>query len=149
MDPALLARLLDDPWFTLPPPKSTGREHFHLRWLQARLDGLALSPADVQATLLALSAATIADALNAAQPGTARVLVCGGGVHNPALMAAIAERLPQAAVQSTAAYGLDPDYVEAMGFAWLARETLAGRPGNLPSVSGARGLRVLGVVYPA
>ncbi|HLM52993.1 MAG TPA: anhydro-N-acetylmuramic acid kinase, partial [Pseudoxanthomonas sp.] len=149
IDPDLLARLLDDPWFALPPPKSTGREHFHLRWLQARLDGLAPSPADVQATLLALSAATVADALNTAQPSTARVLVCGGGVHNPALMAAIAERLPQAAVQSTAAYGLDPDYVEAMGFAWLARETLAGRPGNLPSVSGARGPRVLGVVYPA
>ena len=149
VDPDLLARLLDDPWFALPPPKSTGREHFHLRWLQARLDSLAPSPADVQATLLALSAATVADALNAAQPGTARVLVCGGGVHNPTLMSAIAERLPQAAVQSTAAYGLDPDYVEAMGFAWLARETLAGRPGNLPSVSGARGPRVLGVVYPA
>ena len=148
-DPHLLARLLDNPWFALPPPKSTGREHFHLRWLQARLDGLALSPADVQATLLALSAATVADALNSAQPSTARVLVCGGGVHNPALMAAIAGRLPRAAVQSTAAYGLDPDYVEAMGFAWLARQTLAGRPGNLPSVSGARGPRVLGVVHPA
>jgi anhydro-N-acetylmuramic acid kinase len=149
VDPGLLARLLDDPWFTLAPPKSTGREQFHLRWLQARLEGLSTAAGDVQATLLALTAATVADALDATQPDTARVMVCGGGVHNPVLMAAIAERLPRAAVQSTAAHGLDPDFVEAMGFAWLARETLAGRPGNLPSVSGARGPRMLGVLYPA
>ncbi|TWH05500.1 MULTISPECIES: anhydro-N-acetylmuramic acid kinase [Pseudoxanthomonas] len=147
VDQALLARLLDEPWFALPPPKSTGREQFHLEWVEARLRGEAA--ADVQATLLELTAATVADALQAHQPGTARVLVCGGGVRNPVLMARLGARLPQVAVESTAAYGLDPDFVEAMAFAWLARETLAGRPGNLAAVTGARGPRVLGVVHPA
>jgi anhydro-N-acetylmuramic acid kinase len=148
-DAALLARLLEEPWFALPPPKSTGREQFHLSWLESRLSGATASPAEVQATLLELSAATIADALRATQPETRRVLVCGGGVRNAALMARIAARLPDVRMESTAAHGLDPDYVEAMGFAWLARETLEGRPGNLPSVSGAKGLRVLGAMYPA
>ncbi len=147
-DAGLLQRLLDEPWFALPPPKSTGREQFHLAWLQPRLAG-GESPADVQATLLELSAATIADALRAQQPRTARVIACGGGVRNPRLMDAIARRLPGVAVETTTAYGLDPDYVEAMAFAWLARETLAGRPGNLPAVTGAAGARVLGVVHPA
>ena len=145
----LLARLLADPWFALPPPKSTGREQFHLPWLEAQLGEESLAPADVQRTLLELSATTVADALRATQPDTTRMLVCGGGVHNAALMARLAELLPGVAVDSTAAHGLDPDYVEAMGFAWLARETLAARPGNLPSVTGARGLRVLGAIYPA
>jgi anhydro-N-acetylmuramic acid kinase len=149
VDAGLLARLLDDPWFALPPPKSTGREQFHLRWLESQLGVEGLSPADVQATLLELSAITVADALRATQPGTARVLGCGGGVRNAALMARISANLPGVVVESTAAHGLDPDYVEAMGFAWLARETLAGRPGNLPSVTGAKGLRILGTVYPA
>ncbi|WP_334178635.1 anhydro-N-acetylmuramic acid kinase [Pseudoxanthomonas sp.] len=145
----LLARLLADPWFALPPPKSTGREHFHLDWLQARMDDAGVAPADVQATLLELTARTVADALQMTQPDTRRVLVCGGGVRNHVLMARLAASLPQAVVESTASHGLDPDYVEAMGFAWLARETLAGRPGNLPAVTGASGRRVLGTVYPA
>lgn len=144
---ALLARLLEDPWLALPPPKSTGRDQFHVPWLESRLRGEA--PADVQATLLAFTARSVADALRATQPRTARVIACGGGVHNAALMQALAEHLPGIALESSAAHGLDPDFVEAMGFAWLARETLAGRPGNLPSVSGARGPRVLGGVYPA
>ena len=148
VDDSLLARLLDEPWFALPPPKSSGREQFHLAWLQPRLRGDERAE-DVQATLLELSAASIADALRATQPRTRRVLACGGGVHNPLLLARIAARLPDAVVESTGAHGLDPDFVEAMAFAWLARETLAGRPGNLPAVTGARGLRVLGVVYPA
>ena len=149
VDPALLARLRAEPWFALPPPKSTGREQFHLDWVAAHLDDAALAPVDVQATLLELSATTIADALLATQSHTRRLLVCGGGVHNPRLLARIGAALPGVVVESTAAHGLDPDFVEAMGFAWLARETLAGRPGNLPSVSGARGPRVLGVIHPA
>ena len=148
VDEALLARLLDDAWFALPPPKSTGREQFHLDWLASKLAGNE-SPADVQATLLELSVATVANALRATQATTQRVLVCGGGVHNPRLLARIAARLPGTVVESTAAHGVDPDFVEAMGFAWLARQTLLGRPGNLPSVSGARGPRVLGALYPA
>ena len=147
-DARLLQRLLDEPWFALAPPKSTGREVFHLDWVQSRLQG-GEAAADVQATLLELTAASVAGALRAQQPQTRRVLVCGGGVHNPRLLRRIAAHLPDAVVESTAAQGLDPDFVEAMGFAWLARETLAGRPGNLPSVSGAKGPRVLGVVYPA
>ncbi|TWI05851.1 anhydro-N-acetylmuramic acid kinase [Luteimonas cucumeris] len=149
LDEALLSRLLDDPWFATPPPKSTGREQFHLDWVDARLGTLTRAPQDVQATLLELSAATIADALLATQPDTRRVLVCGGGVRNPLLLARIGARLPGVIVESTAMHGLDPDFVEAMGFAWLARETLAGRPGNLPSVTGAHGPRVLGVIHPA
>lgn len=148
VDPELLARLLDEPWFMLPPPKSTGREHFHLAWVERRLDGDE-TPADVQATLLELTAMTIADALRAHQPGTQRVLACGGGVHNPRLLDRIGAQLPGVAVESTARHGVDPDFVEAMGFAWLARQTLSGRPGNLPSVTGAIGPRVLGAIHPA
>ena len=148
VDDALLARLLDDAWFALPPPKSTGREQFHLDWLASKL-ACSESPADVQATLLELSAATVADALRAMQPTTQRMLVCGGGVHNPRLLARIAARLPGAIVESTSVHGVDPDFVEAMGFAWLARQTLLGLAGNLPSVTGARGPRVLGALYPA
>lgn len=145
VDPALLQRLLDEPWFALPPPKSTGRDHFHADWLLPRLQGESV--ADVQATLAILSARTIAEALAAAQPHTQRVIVCGGGVHNRTLMDALAEELV-CPVESSAHHGLDPDFVEAMGFAWLARETLAGRAGNRPEVTGARGPRVLGAIYP-
>jgi len=147
VDEALLERLLDDPWFTLPPPKSTGRDQFQLQWLQARMAGAPPNPADVQATLCELSAATVAQALRATQPGSRRLLVCGGGVHNPLLMARLAARLPGMVVESTASLGLDPDFIEAAGFAWLARETLAGRPGNLPAVTGARGPRILGAIH--
>jgi anhydro-N-acetylmuramic acid kinase len=146
VDTALLSKLLQEPWFSVPAPKSTGRDQFHLGWLEHHLSGQE-APADVQATLLALTARTVADALNAAQPGTSRLIACGGGVHNPALMRALAATLPRIAVESSAAHGLDPDLIEAMGFAWLARQTLLGLPGNLPSVSGARGPRVLGAIY--
>lgn len=148
LDAELLARLLEEAWFALPPPKSTGREQFHLDWVERRLTG-GESAADVQATLLELSAITIADALRAQQPDTRRVLACGGGVHNPRLLDRIGAHLPGTTVESTARHGVDPDFVEAMGFAWLARQTLSGLPGNLPSVTGARGPRVLGAIYPA
>ena len=146
VDEALLARLLDEPWFALPPPKSTGRDQFHLGWVESKLGG-SESPADVQATLLALTARTVADALRATLPGAARVIGCGGGVHNPALMRSLADALPGIAIESTAAHGIDPDVVEALGFAWLARQTVLGRPGNLASVTGAAGPRVLGAIY--
>lgn len=146
VDDALLARLLDEPWFALPPPKSTGRDQFHLGWVESKLSGNE-APADIQATLLALTARTVADALRATLPDAARVIACGGGVHNPALMRALAEALPGVVVESTAAHGIDPDVVEALGFAWLARQTILGRPGNLPGVTGAAGPRVLGAIY--
>lgn len=148
VDAALLGRLLDEPWFALPPPKSTGRDQFHLDWVEAALAGDE-APADVQATLLALTAHSVRNALDATQPQTRRVIVCGGGVHNPVLMAALADALPTARIESSRVHGLDPDFVEAMAFAWLAREHLAGRPGNLPAVTGAAGPRVLGALYPA
>lgn len=148
VDATLLARLLDDAWFTQPPPKSTGRDQFHLGWVEARLSGRE-SPADVQATLVTLTARTVADALLAAQPGTRRVIACGGGVHNPELMRMLAEAMPGITVETTREHGLDPDHIEAMGFAWLARQTVLGLPGNLPSVTGAAGPRVLGGIYPA
>ena len=148
VDEALLQRLLADPWFALPPPRSTGRDQFHLGWVDARLAG-GESPADVQATLLALTARTVADVLQATQPATTRVIACGGGVHNPVMMGALARAMPGSTLESSAAHGLDPDFVEAMGFAWLARQTALGLPGNLPSVTGAAGPRILGGIYPA
>lgn len=148
-DPALLERLLADPYFARPAPKSTGRDQFHLGWLERQLDGSSLAPQDVQATLLELTVRSCAEALQATLPEARRLLVCGGGVHNGLLLERLAARLPGTRVESTAAHGIDPDFVEAMAFAWLARETLAGRPGNLPAVTGARGPRVLGAIYPA
>ncbi len=147
-DADLLARLLDDPWFAAPPPKSTGREHFHLEWLGRRLEG-SLSIADVQATLAELTARTVADALRQSQPDCRRLLIAGGGAHNPILIARIAAHLPEVRVEPVSRHGLDPDHVEAIGFAWLARQTLHQLPGNLPSVTGASGSRILGAIYPA
>ena len=146
VDATLLERLLADPYFSLPAPKSTGRDRFHLDWLLAQVPE-ATAAAAVQATLLELTARTVADAVLAALPNARRVLVCGGGVRNGALMARLEAHLPTLRVESTAVHGIDPDFMEAMGFAWLARETLAGRPGNLAGVTGARGPRVLGCVY--
>jgi len=148
IDEDLLARWFADPYFAAAPPKSTGREVFNLDWLDARLPP-GIAPVDVQATLLALSARSIADAVQAHGSGTREVFACGGGVHNTALMDALRIELTEMRVDTTAALGLDPDFVEAVGFAWLARARLAGEPGNLPSVTGARGPRVLGAIYPA
>ncbi|MDX2298198.1 MAG: anhydro-N-acetylmuramic acid kinase [Xanthomonadaceae bacterium] len=149
VDDALLTALHADPWFALPPPKSTGRDQFHLDWLRAAMGARTLAIADVQATLCELTAITVAQALLAHAADTRRLLICGGGVHNPVLLQRLARHLPGIAVASTATLGLDPDFVEAAGFAWLARETLAGRAGNRAEVTGARGPRVLGAIYPA
>lgn len=149
VDKALLQALLSEPWFSAPPPKSTGREQFHLAWVDHHLQGWMPGVADVQATLLELTAMTVAQALLRSQPSTAEVLVCGGGAHNPVLMARLRAHLPGMSVQSIAGYGLDPDHVEAMGFAWLAWRVLNRLPGNLPAVTGAAGPRLLGAIYPA
>ena len=147
-DADLLARLLADSYFAAPPPKSTGREVFHPTWLQQHLRKSALAPADVQATLVALTARSIADAVRTYASAADEVLVCGGGVHNPVLMAAIAAELTPIPLTSTTTLGIDPDFVEAMLFAWLARERLAGRAiADLPAATGARGARVLGGIY--
>ncbi len=144
----LLQACLNDAWFRLPPPKSTGRDQFNVAWLQSKMSLDTISPADVQATLTALTAETISAALNTAMPDCQRLIVCGGGVHNPVLLQNLRNALPNLSIDSTAAHSLDPNYVEATAFAWLARETLAKRPGNLPAVTGAKGPRVLGVIYP-
>jgi anhydro-N-acetylmuramic acid kinase len=148
-DQALLAQLLDDPYFALAPPKSTGREYFHLDWLATHARLAALQPADVQATLLELTARSVAAAITQHAPDAREVLACGGGVHNGALMRRLTELLAPRALLSTSRYGVDPDFLEATAFAWLARQRLLGLPGNLPSVTGARGPRVLGAIYSA
>lgn len=147
-DAALLERLLDEAYFRAPTPKSTGTQHFDAHWLEARLQGSDATPEDVAATLVALTAATVKRALEEAGFIPERLMVCGGGAHNEALMLALRDALPATAVATTAEVGVDPDWVEAAGFAWLARQALAGQPGNLPSVTGAAGPRVLGAVYP-
>ena len=149
VDATLLAALLADPYFALPPPKSTGREHFHLAWLDRHARVAELPPADVQAPLMELSARSVDEAIAPHAPEATDVLACGGGVHNGALMLRLAALLAPARVRSTAEEGVDPDYLEATAFAWLARQRLLGLPGNLPAVTGARGPRVLGAVYPA
>ncbi|MDX1654763.1 MAG: anhydro-N-acetylmuramic acid kinase [Candidatus Competibacteraceae bacterium] len=150
-DPTLLKQCLGDRYFALSPPKSTGREYFHLDWLDRQLSTIThpIAPQDVQATLVELTACTIAGDLQRQQPGSQRLLVCGGGVRNPALLEALGRALPAVEVISCERYGMDPDYLEAIGFAWLARRTLLGLPGNLPTVTGARGPRILGGIYPA
>lgn len=147
-DDALLAHMLDEPYFGASPPKSTGRELFNLAWLAARLGGRETA-ADVQATLVALTARSVADALRQWCPGTLRLIACGGGTKNSVLMRRIAAESRMIAVESSAAHGVEPADVEALAFAWLARERLEGRPGNLPAVTGARGARALGTIYPA
>lgn len=147
VDTNLLADLLDDAYFKLPPPKSTGREYFNLDWLDAHLVDHRTSAADVQATLLALTSRSIAEAMEATAEPAHLVLACGGGVHNAALMSALSTALQPIRLASTASVGVDPDFVEACLFAWLARQRLANQPGNLPSVTGARGPRILGAVH--
>jgi anhydro-N-acetylmuramic acid kinase len=140
----LLAALLADPYFATAAPKSTGFEYFNLDWLQRQpVDGLA--PEDVQATLCELTAASVAQEVQAAGGGD--VFVCGGGAHNGDLLRRLGARLPGSRVTTTAAVGLDPDWVEAAVFAWLAMRRLQGLPGNLPRVTGASRPAVLGAVH--
>jgi anhydro-N-acetylmuramic acid kinase len=150
---ALLAQCLAEPYFALPAPKSTGRDLFHLPWLLQQLAALLplkIAPQDVQATLLELTARSIAEALQREAPQQpAQLLVCGGGAYNGALMARLQALLPAVAVHSSAAYGLAPNQVEAAAFAWLAAQCLQGRALPLPSVTGAAAARVLGAIYPA
>ncbi len=149
--PDLLASLTQHPYLQQPPPKSAGREQFNLDWLDATLGGLgdAIDPADVQATLLEFTAVSLVDAVNRECRGAQELYVCGGGAHNGALMQRLGAGLPNIRVASTAMLGVDPDWVEALAFAWLARQALHHAPGNLPAVTGARGERILGAVYPA
>lgn len=151
VDDALLERLLAEPFFHLPPPRSTGRELFHLDWLARHLTGDE-TPVDVQATLAELTAASIAqgiamarETLAAPPPGV--LIPCGGGAHNPDLLGRLTRRLPGTALVASTDWGWPADWLEAGAFAWLAQRRLANLPGNLPSVTGARGPRVLGGIF--
>lgn len=144
----LLTLLRAEGYFRKPPPKSTGPEHFSLAWLQERLAAAGKPAAeDVQATLLALTAGTIADGIREAAPKTQEVFVCGGGAHNGALMRALAAQLPEARVGKTDELGVEGDWVEAMAFAWLARQRLDAVPGNQPATTGAGRPAVLGGLW--
>jgi anhydro-N-acetylmuramic acid kinase len=148
-DASLLQTLQQHPFFNREPPKSTGREDFNLSWLDAQLRGFpALEPGVVQATLLTLTSTTLTLALEKYST-IGEVYFCGGGARNQALLDDLSARLKPRTVATTAALGLDPQWVEAAAFAWLARETLHGRPGNLPAVTGASRAAVLGAIYPA
>jgi len=145
VDEELLAGLAADPFFQKAPPRSTGREHFNLQWLLEYLAGRRIPAEHVQATLLALTAESIAREVRRCE--AQRVLLCGGGARNRMLREALGVSLKGIPVQLTDDYGLNADFVEAAAFAWFARERLAGRPGNLPSVTGASRAAILGGVY--
>lgn len=146
---ALLTAMLAEPFLALLPPKSTGRDLFHAQWLATKLRAFpSLNPQDVQATLAAFTAQSLADAIRLHAPDATGLYVCGGGALNGHLMATLAKILPMP-VESTAALGVSPNHVEALAFAWLAARFCERLPGNLPAVTGARGSRVLGALYPA
>jgi len=149
VDAGLLYALMADGYFNAPPPKSTGREYFNAGWLDQHLEPGKLAPEDVMATLVELTAQSIIDAILHHAVHTDRVLVCGGGTHNSFLMQRLNALFGESRVESTETFGIHPDWVEAMAFAWLARETLASRPGNLPDVTGASAATILGAIYPA
>ena len=146
----LLNQCMSDPFFRKLPPKSTGRDLFHAAWLQSHLNGFAsASVADVQATLTAFTARACANDVLRYAPDAVRLLVCGGGAYNQHLMRRLQVLLPTRKVSDTRLRGLAPLQVEAAAFAWLARQTVRREPGNLKKVTGARGARVLGAIYPA
>ena len=146
--PALLERMLQEPYFLAPPPKSTGRDLFNEDWLREKLRGDE-EPQAVQATLLELTARSLTNAVARHCAGARRLIVCGGGAKNGALLRRLAELAAPAALETSDRHGIDPKLVEAMAFGWLAKRTLDGEAGNLPSVTGARASRVLGAIYPA
>lgn len=148
--PDWLAYLLQsESWLNLPPPKSTGRDLFNSAWLDARLAAAGqTSPADIQATLTQFTVTTVLEALARHAPDTEELIVCGGGARNLHLMSALTRQAP-CPVNASDAYGVDPQHMEAMAFAWLAWAHHHGVPASLPSVTGARHRSILGAWYPA
>ena len=146
VDQSLLKKLLSDEYFSRPAPKSTGLEYFSHEWLKKRLSG-SERPRDIQATLRELTASAIADAITKRLAQVRTVYLCGGGAQNKALKDAICAVLPSASVSNTASLGIEPQWVEACAFAWLARQRWEGKPGNLPSVTGASRAAVLGTLH--
>ena len=149
LDTALLARLLSEPFFTKAAPKSTGRDLFNEAWLNRQRQGFeALAPQDLQNTLTELTAQACADSVRSAAPGCQRLIVCGGGALNAYLMQRLQALLPHCQVSDSGVYGLPPLQVEASAFAWLARQCILRQSGSVQSVTGARGARILGAIYP-
>lgn len=150
LDESLLERLMEHPYFSQPPPKSTGREQFCLRWLEELLqeEHHTLPDVDVQRTLTEMTARSITGSLEQFGQPVTQVLVCGGGVHNDFLMQRLAALLPEQQVETTEKHGLHPNWVEAVAFAWLAKQTLEGKAGNVPHVTGANRAVILGAIYP-
>ena len=146
--PALLERMLCEPFFALAPPKSSGRDLFNMAWLHSHLRGNE-SPEDVQATLTELTSRTIAHAIETQYTGAQDIYLCGGGAHNLILRTRLAALLPDCSVQTTHALGVDGDYLEAIAFAWLAQQALLGQAANLPLVTGATHPCILGAIYSA
>ena len=151
--PEMLERMLREPYFRAPPPKSTGRDLFNEAWLRSMMGGNEPEGGEaaqaMQATLLELTARSLADAIARYCAGARRLIVCGGGAKNGVLLRRFAELAAPATLEASDRFGIDPQQVEATAFAWLAKRALDGQPGNLPSVTGARGPRILGTVYPA
>lgn len=149
--PDLLAALLDDPYFQRSGPKSTGREYFNGQWLDQKLATVpaTMRAQDVQATLVELTALTVARAVDLLASDSQAIYLCGGGARNGLLMERLQQFLTSVPVTTTAVLGVDPDWMEAMAFAWLAWCYKNKLPGNLPAVTGAAGLRILGACYPA
>ncbi|MDM8569097.1 anhydro-N-acetylmuramic acid kinase [Thiotrichales bacterium HSG1] len=141
----LLKDMLEDEYFIRPAPKSTGRDYFNLEWLSYHILGLSLPPEDIQATLCQLTVDSVANSVKSYD--IQRLLVCGGGVHNSLLMRGLADKLPNYKIESTEAIGINPNLVEAICFAWLAKQRLNEKPGNLPSVTGADQAVILGGIY--
>lgn len=143
-----LEAMLAEPYFARRPPKSCGRDLFNAAWLE-KFPLQQATAQDMQATLAELSARSIAEAVKRYCPHAEELYVCGGGAHNLDLLERLRRNLPACRIDTTAAQGTDPDWVEAIAFAWMAQQTLAGRASNLPAVTGAAGARVLGAIYPA
>ena len=152
-DEELLQKMLSDPYFSQLPPKSTGRDHFNLQWIESYIQQGSYKPEDVQASLLQLTIQSILNGLQAHAKETQRLIVCGGGTKNIALLELLKihaqKQIPSLVIESSAQHGIDPQLVEALAFAWLAWAHQQKRPANIPAVTGAKGLRVLGAYYPA
>ena len=147
VDSSLLKQLKSHRFFAQPAPKSTGREEFNLVWLKSQILEFDLPVEDIQATLMQLTAESIADQVNNLGVPISEVYVCGGGVFNSGLMQLLADAMPDSSLSSTAQLGLDPNWVEACAFAWLAKRRIENKTGNLPAVTGASREAILGAVY--
>ena len=145
--PALLKKMLEDDYFDKPAPKSTGRDYFNIDWLNKKTGAENYRPEDIQATLQHLTAQSVARAIKNVSSGVDEVILCGGGTHNDHIINLLSDALSGTAITTSADYGMNPDCIEAMAFAWLAKRRLDGLPGNLPSVTGAKKNVLLGGIY--